>query len=217
MSRTDQCHGKLQREITKNYYSLDLYFPVTQTPYWYYHLCKNMERFCKILVLRIVCMKKTKQNKVSVSRKDGRTDNVKTVYPDQSQFARVCGGWGGGRGIVWGGWRGKYNWVNHGIIKGEDFGHVKYVCKKNDRSKAELLLWFIISIIVYLCIYVLVIFFLFWIAVEPLFGKETVFLLSACCVLILIPLLLVRPAFLLVSWTQGVKMYRFLVIAFPSV
>ena len=44
------------------------------------------------------------------------------------------------------------------------------------RSKAVLLLRFTISVIVCLCMYVLVKFlFLFWIAVWPIFGKETVF------------------------------------------
>ena len=44
-----------------------------------------------------------------------------------------------------------------------------------DRSKAVLLLWFIISVIVCLCMYALMKF-LFWIALWPMFGKETVLL-----------------------------------------
>ena len=42
-----------------------------------------------------------------------------------------------------------------------------------DRSKAVLLLWFTISVSVCLCMYVLVKF-LVWIAVQPIFGAETV-------------------------------------------
>ena len=57
-----------------------------------------------------------------------------------------------------------------------------------DRSKAMLLLWFTISVIVCLCIYALVKF-LFLIVVWPIFGKETAFWLSACSILIVVLLL----------------------------
>ena len=36
-------------------------------------------------------------------------------------------------------------------------------------------------------------------------GKKLPFWLSACSVLIVVPLLLVRPSVPLVSWTEGVK------------
>ena len=57
-----------------------------------------------------------------------------------------------------------------------------------DHSEAVLLLWFTISVIVYLCMYVLVNV-LFWIAVWPFFGKKMSLWLSACSVLIVVPLL----------------------------
>ena len=42
------------------------------------------------------------------------------------------------------------------------------------------------------------------------FGKKLSFWLSACSILIVVPLLLVRSSFPLVSWTEGVRyLYRF--------
>ena len=73
-----------------------------------------------------------------------------------------------------------------------------------DLSKAVLLLWFYVSVIVCLCVYVLVKF-LFWIAVGPIFGKETVLLASCLKCLIVMLLLFMRPSFPLVSWMDGVK------------
>ena len=59
---------------------------------------------------------------------------------------------------------------------------------------------------------------LFLIAIRPIFGKVTALRLSACSVLIVVPLLLVRPSFPLVSWTESVgQLYRFLIMAFLSI
>ena len=52
--------------------------------------------------------------------------------------------------------------IYHGKTKGEGY-----------RFKAVLLLWFAISVIVFA-------FFLFWIAIWPLFGKKLSFWLSVC-------------------------------------
>ena len=50
------------------------------------------------------------------------------------------------------------------------------------------------------------------------FGKKLSFWLSACSVLIVVPLLEMRPSFPLVSWTEGIRyFYRFLIIAFLSI
>ena len=66
------------------------------------------------------------------------------------------------------------------------------------------LLWFTISVIERLCMYALVKF-LFWIAVRPIFGRKLSFWISACTVLIVVSLLLVRTSFDLVSWTECVR------------
>ena len=58
-----------------------------------------------------------------------------------------------------------------------------------DRLKAVLLLWFTISVTVCLCMYVLVEF-LFWIIILANFlGNKLSFWLSACGVLIVVPML----------------------------
>ena len=66
--------------------------------------------------------------------------------------------------------------IYHGRTKGEGCGHIKLLevpqSYFTDHSKALLQLWFIISVIVFLCMYVLVKF-LFWIAVWPIFVKDT--------------------------------------------
>ena len=67
------------------------------------------------------------------------------------------------------------------------------------------MLWFTISVIVCICMYVLVIFFLFWLALGQFLGKKLAFWFSACSVLMVIPLLLVRPSFPLVSLNGGFR------------
>ena len=56
--------------------------------------------------------------------------------------------------------------VYHGRTKGEGCGHVKSIKAPSkgftDRSKAMLLLWFTISVIISLCMYVLLIFFVYF-------------------------------------------------------
>ena len=53
--------------------------------------------------------------------------------------------------------------------------------------------------------YVLVNLFSFWITIWPFLGKKLSFWLSACTVLIVVPLLKVRHSFPLVSWTEGIR------------
>ena len=73
------------------------------------------------------------------------------------------------------------DWTNvfvyHGRTKVTGFGHVNSIF--TDRSKAVFLLWFTISIILCLCMFVFVQS-LFWIAVWSLFGKKLLFWHSAC-------------------------------------
>ena len=62
--------------------------------------------------------------------------------------------------------------VYHGRTKGEGCGHVKSIKAPSkgftDRSKAMLLLWFTISVIISLCMYVLLIFLFIFNSVWPL-------------------------------------------------
>ena len=72
-----------------------------------------------------------------------------------------------------------------------------------DRSGAVLLLWFVVSMVVCLCMYVLV-GFLFSMVVWHFWGKKLSIRFSACSVLVVAPLPKVSPSFPLVSSTEGV-------------
>ena len=64
--------------------------------------------------------------------------------------------------------------------------------------------YFCHSVIVCLCMHVLVKI-LFWIALWPFLGERHCPFGFLLLVLIVVPLLKVRPSFLLVSWTEGIR------------